>query len=219
MLKKLISLFLLLCLAFCLTACDTFNSGVPKTTLPTIQSRPSLDPSVNYVALPEGIQFGMTEGQVTTIMNEYDFQSYGENMIYVYHYYDDRDPIYNSYEQDTYLISIGFSEQNKMVYFSYDAGLYTFEDPENLYNEYRTGVDYLKKFYGEPDEIKTVWHNDRYKNDQAMWHKAIENKQVEFYSEWKMDGYYCLASSEHGGGIRIAYYLYRNEMPDSYLNN
>ncbi len=73
---------------------------------------------------------------------------------------------------------------NKLV-----RGKYMLRNPHTNNNDYiadyMTLLDLLKRKYGEPNEDKTIWKDDLYKNDATRWGMAVATGGMIKYAKWR----------------------------------
>lgn len=68
---------------------------------------------------------------------------------------------------------------------------YMFQEKHSNNNDYITDYEnineILEKKYGKPDEDKTLWLNDLYKNDFQHYGMAISIGHLMYYKQWNLD--------------------------------
>ena len=156
---------------------------------------------VNGIALPEGLEFGMKEGEVTQIFGG-EFSTYNDTMIYDWRSFEDNEDYPEGFSYSSYLLTVGFTEDNSFEYLCYTLEAY---DDETPYDDYYSALEYLKKYYGEPTTHKDTWTDDRYKDDFPMWNKAVQQGHLTMYDEWAVDGYYFRLDSAADGHVSITF--------------
>lgn len=153
-------------------------------------------------SIPEWAEWGMKEGEVRQHLqsseqkDDFDIMEYGD-LIYYF-----QDEYYKNHYR--WMSCYGFSKENELIYISHTLNDNSFEFEENEYNQtFSELVEQMKTEYGEPMSDDEEWHNERYKGDEYMLNKAIDDGDYTRKIKWKLDGHFCSLTLDEG--IEIAY--------------
>lgn len=145
-------------------------------------------------SIPDWVEWGMKEGEVRqhlstkTVVGFDDFILYSEDA-----WYED------CYEWDVFF---GFSRQNELVYVKHSLTDEIFDFENNKYNQtFLELLDKMKNKYGEPMSDDEKWHDEKYKDDEYMINKAIDDGDYTREVKWNLDGYFCSLILDEGISI------------------
>jgi hypothetical protein len=162
-----------------------------------------------HFSIPDWAEWGMKEGEVRQHLHssehkdDLDIREYGDLIYYT------QDEYYkNHYRWMSYY---GFSKENELEYISHSLNDNGFEFEENEYNQtFLELLELMKGEYGEPVSDDEKWHNERYKGDEYMLNKAIDDGDYTRKIKWKLDGHFCALKLDEG--IHITYCIYEENI-------
>lgn len=143
--------------------------------------------------LPSWLVWGMKEGEVRQQLND-DVSEYGD-LIYILFSKEYRNCDVTEY--------YGFSQENALTYMNYTFNNDYFNEKNEYYDIFVEQKAKMIELYGEPVIDDEQWVNDRYKNDEYMMYKAVEDGEYIAKAKWAADGYFC--SIELNKGVSISY--------------
>lgn len=143
--------------------------------------------------LPDWLVWGMKEGEVRQQLGD-DVSEYGD-LIYILFSKEYRNCDVTEY--------YGFSQENALTYMNYTFNNDYFNEKNEYYDIFVEQKAKMIELYGEPVIDDEQWVNDRYKNDEYMMYKAVEDGEYIAKAKWAADGYFC--SIELNKGVSISY--------------
>jgi len=136
--------------------------------------------------LPEWVTWTMKEGEVRQhIDKDETIHEYGD-LIYFTHPYE------NYYKDCRVTEYYGFTNENALIHMSYSFSYSNLNDDPNPYYEiYTEFKEKLTEIYGEPAGETEEWINERYKDDEYMRYKAIEDGDYTSMVAWDLEDCIC----------------------------
>ena len=174
--KKICFIIVISILVIILTACGSNYSNIGNVE--------KTQEEVYAYTLPEWLNWGMKEGEVRQNLKG-DILEYGD-LIYIDHPYKD------NYRNCDVKEFYGFTKDNALIHMSYSFHHDILNDEPNQYYEiYLEAKEKLTSIYGEPAGEPDEWKNERYKDDEYMKYKAIEEGDYTSMVAWDLEGYIC----------------------------
>lgn len=184
--KKMNFIIVISLLVIILTACASNYTNIENVENPQEE--------VYAYALPEWLRWGMKEGEVRQNLKG-DILEY-KDLIYIIHPYDE------NYKNCTVKEFYGFTQENALIHMNYSFHHSILNDEPNQYYElYLEAKEELTSIYGEPTGETEEWKNERYKNDEYMKYKAIEEGDYTSMVAWELEGYICYVQLNSGVDI------------------
>lgn len=183
--KKFFCCIMALILSLSVVGCETTN----------VQTISEPEEKVFAYGLPEWLLWGMKEGEVRQHIAHEKILEYG-NLIYI---------VKDDYKKCRVSEYYGFADDNALIHmsytFNYSNVIYDEPNPyHDLYNEFKNE---LIQLYGEPAGEHEEWKDERYKDDEYMLYKAIEDGDYTATTAWDLDGFICYI--ELNEGLSITY--------------
>lgn len=179
---------LLLTFILCLITVGCENTNVESTN-----SSVELETPAFMYALPEWLTWGMKEGEVRQHIDDEHIFEYGD-LIYVNR---------NDYRECNVTEYYGFKSDNSLIHMSYSFHYSTVlnDEPNPYYDLYSEFKCSLTQIYGEPTGESEEWKDERYKDDEYMLYKAVEDGDYTAITAWDLDGYICYIQLDKGINI------------------
>lgn len=182
--KKIISFLLIGAMCFVVAGC---SSQPNYSSVSDIPEEPEQEKFL--FTLPEWLVWGMKEGEVRQNLSA-DLSEYG-NIIYFFHE--------EEYENCRVMETYGFTNDNQLIHLSYSFSDGDVTDESNTYYEiYTECKENLTTILGEPAGETEEWKNERYKDDEYMMYKAIEDGDYTALTAWDLEGYICYIQIDEG---------------------
>lgn len=194
--KRFVLFLLIMVMCFMFVGCSSQSnySGVSDISEETDYSGVSdipeeTDQEKFLFTLPEWLVWEMKEGEVRKNLSV-DLDEYG-NIIYFFHE--------EKYKSCIVMETYGFTDDNKLIHLSYSFSDWNFTDESNTYYEvYTECKENLITILGEPTGETEEWKNDRYKDDEYMMYKAIEDGDYTALTAWDLEEYICYIQIDEG---------------------
>lgn len=179
---------LLLTFILCLVVVGCGNTNVASVDYSVEPEKPSF-----MYSLPEWLSWGMKEGEVRQKLGSERVFENG-NLIYVNR---------SDYRKCDVTEYYGFTDENSLIHMSYHFSYLDilYDDPNPFYDLYSEFKYSLTQIYGEPAGETDEWKNERYKGDEYMLYKAIEEGDYTAMTAWDLDGYICYIQLDKGISI------------------
>ena len=195
--KRFVSFLLIMVMCFMVVGCSSQSNYSNVSDIPA-----ESDQQEFMFTPPEWLVWGMKEGEVRQKLSKINIVEYGD-LIYIH---QDED-----YRRCSVTEFYGFSKDNSLVLLCYSFDDRKYDSYNNEYLEiFLECKEKMTEEFGIPIVNDENWINERYKNDEYMMYKAIEDGDYTSKVIWELNGYYC--SIKLDKGVSITYSTNRNEI-------